>query len=121
MRSLLTSFALVWALAASAQTVRMLVQSSALAGFQYYAGTVRWAEMRVGDPLDLIREPDNPHDPNAIRVEWRGEKLGYLPRAENKTVAAELDRGGRVEARIAALVEDRNPWRRVRIEVFAVL
>lgn len=104
-----------------AQTVRMLVQSSPLAGFQYYTGQVHWEAMQVGDALTLVREPDNPHDSRAVRLEWRGEKLGYLPRAENRSVAEELDRGGRVEARIAALREHRNPWKRVLIEVFVVL
>jgi len=109
---------LLAALHSPAQTVRILVQSSPLAGFQYYAGKGRWAEMKAGDPLTLVREPDNPHDSKAIRVEWQGEKLGYLPRAENRSVAEELDRGGRVEARIAALREHRDPWQRVLIEVF---
>jgi hypothetical protein len=106
---------------AQAQTVRMVVQSSPLAGFQYYAGKVRWSDMKVGDFLVLIREPNNPHDPRAVRVEWNGEKLGYLPRAENRAVAAEMDQGGRVEARISALREAENPWKRVLIEVFVVL
>lgn len=104
-----------------AQTVRMLVQSSPLAGFQYYSGKIHWEAMRVGDTLTLVREPDNPHDASAVRVEWHGEKLGYLPRAENRSVSGELDRGGRIEARIAALREHRNPWKRVLIEVFVVL
>ncbi|MCK9284769.1 MAG: HIRAN domain-containing protein [Rhodocyclaceae bacterium] len=121
MRSLLISVATLWAILAHGQSIRMLVQSSPLAGFQYYAGSIRWKEMKVGDALTLIREPENPHDRNAVRVEWRGEKLGYLPRVENGAVMAELDRGGRVEARIAALTEHKNPWKRVRIEVFVVL
>ncbi len=106
---------------AYAQTVKVLVQSSPLAGFQYHEAAVLWDEMRVGDPLVLAREPDNPHDANAVRVEWRGRMIGYLPRAENRSVAAEMDRGGRVEARIARLREHRNPWQRVLIEVFVVL
>ncbi|MBS3935964.1 MAG: HIRAN domain-containing protein, partial [Sulfuritalea sp.] len=65
--------------------------------------------------------PANPHDPRAVRVEWRGMKLGYLPRAENEAVAAALDRGEPVEGRIGALVRHPNPWRRVRIEVFVRL
>src|SRR3972149_5855769 len=60
--------------------VRMLVQSSLLAGFQYYQGGRLWDEIKVGDPLTLTREPDNPHDSNAVRVEWQGHKLGYGPR-----------------------------------------
>ena len=99
----------------------MLVQNSPLAGFQYHAGEALWSRLQVGDALALIREPDNPHDPRAIRVEWRGVMLGYLPRAENAAVAAAMDRGDRVEGRIAALTPHRNPWRRVRIAVFVRL
>ena len=108
-------------LAAQAQAIRVLVQSSPLAGFQYYAGAVRWDEMKVGDALVLVRESGNVHDANAVRVEWHGEKLGYLPRAENGAVAVELDRGGKVEARIARLQRHRNPWQRVLIDVFVAL
>ena len=110
-----------WLPQAAAQAVRVLVQDSPLAGFQFHAGGARWEEMRVGDPLRLVREPDNPHDARAVRVEWQGEKLGYLPRAENGPVAAEMDRGARVEGRIGALVRHRNPWRRVRVEVWVAL
>ena len=112
---------LLWSLVASAQTIKVLVQSSPLAGAQYYEASVLWNEMKVGDGVTLVREPDNSHDANAVRVEWHGRKLGYLPRAENRAVAAEMDGGGKVEARIAELVPHRNPWRRVRIEVFVVL
>lgn len=107
--------------AARAQTVKLLVQASPLAGFQYHEGAALWGELKVGDALTLTREPDNPHDANAVRVEWRGRMLGYLPRAENRAVAAEMDRGGAVSARIAALREHRNPWQRLLIEVFVAL
>lgn len=122
MRSALISLLLAALLGtAHAESIRVLVQSSPLAGFQYHAGGALWEQLRAGDTLNLVREPDNPHDANAVRVEWRGQMLGYLPRLENRTVAAEIDRGGRVEARIARLTRDRNPWRRLLIEVFVVL
>jgi len=121
MRFLLISLLCAACFAAQAESIRLLVQSSPLAGFQYHAGAAVWDALQVGDPLVLVREPDNPHDARAVRVEWHGVLLGYLPRAENVAVAATLDRGTRVEGRIAALVRHRNPWRRVRIDVFAVL
>ena len=101
--------------------VRILVQSSPLAGFKYHAGEDLWPELREGDRLDLVREPDNEHDANAIRVEWHGRKLGYLPRKENRAVAAAMDNGDKVDARIAKLRQHRNPWQRMLIEVFVVL
>ncbi len=118
--SLLAIF-IATAAAAIAGEVRILVQSSPLAGFQYHAGREIWQEMAVGDPLVLVREPDNPHDARAVRVEWRGRMLGYLPRKENRTVAGAMDDGERVAGRIARLQEHRNPWQRVLIEVFVVL
>lgn len=121
LRFLLISLLLALGFAAQAQTVKLLVQSSPLAGFQYHAGAVLWEQMKEGDALALVREPDNPHDPRAVRVEWQGRQLGYLPRAENETVAAAMDRGERVEGRIAALVRHKNPWHRLRIDVLVVL
>lgn len=104
-------------------TLRILVQSSPLAGFQYHEAGAIWHEMKAGDALQLRREPDNAHDAHAIRVEWRGRMLGYLPRAENRAVATQMDRpgGDRIEARIARLREHPNPWQRVLVEVFVVL
>jgi len=97
---------------------RILIQSSPLAGFQFYRGKILWSEMKVGDPLALVREPDNSYDPNAVRVVWRGEKLGYVPRADNADLARHMDRGTEVEARISRLTEDKNPWKRIRFDVF---
>ena len=101
--------------------VRMLVQSSPLAGSQYYGADTLWAAMAPGDALTLHREPENPHDPRAVRVEWRGAKLGYLPRRENAAVAAALDRGEALEARISRLTRHANPWRRVEVQVWVRL
>jgi HIRAN domain len=119
---LLTMAVLVSASPSAAQTPgRILVQSSPLAGFQYYEGKALWAQMKRGDPLALIREPDNPHDPLAVRVEWNGHKLGYLPRRENQAVARQLDHGNPLQARIVRLVKHRDPWKRIELEVFLPL
>ena len=92
MRFLLTISLALWLSAAQAESVRILVQSSPLAGSQYYAVGEQWREMQVGDHLDLIRE----------------------------TVAA-MDAGDKLVARIAKLTEHANPWRRVEFEVFVEL
>ena len=119
--SLLLALALPLAAPAAAESIMVLEHSSPLDGFQFYAGRELWDEMKAGDALVLVREPDNPRDVHAVRVEWRGRKLGYLPRAENRAVAAEMDRGGKVAARIARLSRHRDPWRRILVEVHVVL
>jgi hypothetical protein len=99
-------------------SLRLLVQESSLAGYRYAEASEVWPLLRVGDPLELSREPDNPHDPNAIRVEWRGRKLGYVPRRENAALAWGLARGEALRARITRLEQHPNPARRVRFEVY---
>lgn len=106
--------------APAAGEVRILVQSSPLAGIQFYSAKQWWAGMRAGDRLDLVREPANPHDANAIRVEWQGHKLGYVPRRENQAVAREMDRGAALEARISKLQRHRSPWQRLRMDIYVV-
>lgn len=118
---LLLTALLLLARPAVAERIGVLVQSSPLAGSQYYELADSWPQMQVGDRLALIREADNRHDRNAVRVEWHGRKLGYVPRAENRAVAAALDAGEALQARIATLRDEANPWRRLEFEVFLVL
>ena len=97
---------------------RILIQSSPLAGFQFHEGRQLWDQLKVGDPLTLVREPANPHDARAVRIEWNGHMLGYVPRADNDAVARQLDRGNKLEARIVRLTKHRDPWKRIEFEVF---
>jgi hypothetical protein len=116
--SLLLAAACAAAFAAHAQSVQLLVQDSPLAGFRHAEAAALWPQLRAGDALELVREPDNPHDANAVRVDWRGHKLGYVPRRENAAVAWGLDRGVRLRARISRLDEHPNPARRIGCEIY---
>lgn len=108
-------------LEAAQPATRILVQSSPVAGFQFHEGRQVWDQLKVGDPLTLVREPHNPHDARAVRIEWNNHLLGYVPRAENEAVARQLDRGNRLEARIVRLTRNRDPWKRIEFEVFLKL
>lgn len=112
----------VWAQPLHAEiAAHILLQDSPLAGFQYHAGKKLWPQMQVGDALTLVREPDNPHDARAVRVEWRGHKIGYVPRRDNADVARLMDGGEVLAARIVRLAEVRDPWSRVRFEILIPL
>ena len=103
---------------AAQPAMRILVQSSPVAGFQFHEGKQVWDQLKVGDALMLVREPGNAHDARAVRVEWNGHMLGYVPRAQNDALARQLDRGNRLEARILRLTKHRDPWKRIEFEVF---
>lgn len=50
-----------------------------LVGESFYQGSIKFC--RVGDPVTLLREPRNKHDPKAIAVvDKRWRTLGYIPR-----------------------------------------
>lgn len=73
-----------------------------LAGRQYHDADEVWEELHVGTKLSLVRDLDNRYDPNAVAVVYQkvyedGETeeflLGYIPRADNDTIANLLDMG----------------------------
>ena len=99
----------------------VLLQTSPVAGFQCHEGEAVWAGLREGLALDLVREAGNVHDDKAVRIEWAGRKLDYLPRVENHAVAQLMDRGERLEARIAGTRESRDPWQRIELEVALII
>lgn len=101
---------------ARAPTRRISLHSSPVAGFQYHAGEQVWPALAVGVPLTLVREPENPHDERAVRIDWNGHKLGYVRRVENTMISNLIDQGLSVQARIARLRESRDPWWRVGFE-----
>jgi len=94
------------------------LQRSPLAGFQYHAGETVWPLLSLGAALSLVREPDNIHDARAVRVDWCGQPLGYVPRIDNAAVSHLLDTGHRLHARIVSLSASDNPWERVEFAVF---
>lgn len=96
----------------------LLLQISPLAGFQYHQGEACWSEIQEGAALTLVREPDNRYDDRAIRVDWRGRKLGYVPRIENATLASLMDRGHRLAAEVNAKRESPDPWQRLELRVY---
>jgi hypothetical protein len=64
--------------------------------------------MRVGETVRLVREPDNPHDENAIAViTTGGVRLGLLPVSVAADVAIELDEGATADAHVYELLLSR--------------
>ena len=57
------------------------------------------AECQRGEKLELVREPENPHDPHAVAIFTpRGIRVGYLRRDRALWIGAKIDRGYDVRA-----------------------
>jgi len=109
------------ALAEPASRARVLVQTTLAAGLRHYEAKAVWDRMQPGDPLELVRESANPHDQNAVRVDWDGHVLGYVPQADNADIARQLDRGQSLKARIVKLAKYRNHRRKLELEIYLEL
>lgn len=67
-----------------------IISTTYIAGVQYgdYApGMFPDGDVRV--KLQLVREPSNPRDPNAIKVMFGKAKLGYIARKHTAAIHAE--------------------------------
>lgn len=102
----------------AAKPERTELQVSPVAGFQYHDAPKVWNDLKVGQPVALVREPNNEDDPRAVRVEWNGVMLGYLPRNENGAVCHQIDAGKTITGEVARLNADALPWDRIRVKVW---
>ena len=93
------------------------IQRTRLAGFRHHSAPLLWPVLQAKALLTLQREPDNPHDSNAVALCWRGRKLGYLPRGENLVAARLLDRNRNLSARISALFPNAERNARIRLDL----
>lgn len=99
------------------QPPTLLLQTCAVAGFQYHQGEMVWHALSPTQPLTLVRESDNAYDERAVRIVWRGHKIGYMPRKENAVVAGLLDRGERLTAKVAQVKQSDDPWQPVMLDI----
>jgi hypothetical protein len=66
---------------------------AAIAGARFQTATLESEAAAPGRPLELRRDPDNEHDPNAIAVLAGGAQVGWVPRELAAELAPELDAG----------------------------
>lgn len=71
-----------------------------LRGSSHQGSAVKRGDYRPGEIVQLVREPENEHDPNAVAVHARGaaRRGGYVNRMNAKRIAARLDRGEELAA-----------------------
>lgn len=74
--------------------------------------------LQDGDKLTFYREPTNPHDPQAIRIETvDGKKIGYVPRADNVIFSRLMD-AGKVLFGIIQKKNKMESWLKIDIEIY---
>lgn len=73
-----------------------------------------------GTVISLVREAENKYDSLAIRTDGpQGEKLGYIPRRENKILARLMDGGKFLYAEIDSVeTSEYSNWVNITIRIF---
>lgn len=96
------------------------VTSFNIAGFQHWDGATVLSELAPGMVLALDPEPDNPFDPEAVAIRYKGVKLGFVPAAENGLLSVLLHFGhaGVIECRVQQVNPEVKPWEQVLVGLF---
>lgn len=91
-----------------------------IAGFKNYEGAMVLADLKPGMELQLVAEPDNPFDSEAITVMFGAVKLGYIPANMNSMLAVMFHYGhaDAFECRVLQVAPEKDPWEQVRAAVF---
>lgn len=67
------------------------VQDFHLAAFAYYDGLDVIDQLKPGTPVQLVGEPSNPHDSEAVAIFYQGTKLGYIPSDKNSLISQSVN------------------------------
>lgn len=91
----------------------------------YVAGTSHIDEiadigvsLQIGDKLVFYREPENPHDPQAIRIETiKKDKIGFVPRQDNLVFSRLMDAGKVLFGKVTEK-EQKGNWLKIQIKIY---
>jgi len=81
-------------------------RESVIVGIKYHQGNL--SDIKIGDLVQLLREPENHFDSNAIRVVLQtGETLGYLAAECAAVVAADIDSGIGFRVKVTKILKNK--------------
>ena len=91
-----------------------------ICGFQHHDGALVLRQLEPGMRLDLVAEPDNPYDHDAIAIKFRGTMLGYVPAKNNYLLSLMMFYGHSdvFECRILQVDPAAEPWKQVRVGLY---
>ena len=95
----------------------VLLEHFYIAGYGYYDGESTEHRLQVNDRLEIKREKENPYDPKAVSLWYRGRKLGFVPRRKNSTLAKLLDQNVKIEARVRQINREADPWNKIFVDI----
>lgn len=68
-------------------------------------------QLKVGSYMEVVAEPSNPHDRDAIMLLYNGNKVGYIAKKEHLAHVTYLRLGRKIYAVITNVIDDTYPTR----------
>lgn len=92
-----------------------------IAGVQHHQLHKVLKLLKEGNHLQLVPEPTNKFDPNAVRIECftaDGDIMcGYVPKKFSSSVCAAIEVGNILECIITELISTAKPWEQCKVEI----
>lgn len=90
-------------------------------GFKFYEGKNLLPQMKVGDMLELVREPKNEYDEFALALYYNKQKIGFVPSESNEILSKLIDIGTiDIMAEITHLETKAALWENVAVAIYVL-
>lgn len=90
-------------------------------GFRYYNGPKIISEINKSGLLELVREPENKYDNNAIALYFNNQKIGFIPMESNEILSVLIDADLlKVQAEITHIEPQAADWEKIHVAIFAL-
>ncbi|MEZ4838839.1 HIRAN domain-containing protein [Flavobacterium sp.] len=90
-------------------------------GFQYYNGPKIIEEINKSGLLEMVREPKNKYDKNAIALHFNHQKIGFIPRESNEMIATLIDTGLlNLQAEITHIEKRAMDWEKIHVAIYVM-
>ena len=66
------------------------------------------AKLQIGTHIELEADPDNPYDKDAVKLLFKGEKIGYIAKADRIAFATSLKLKRKIYGVITNITTENN-------------
>lgn len=97
-----------------------------IAGVQFHEARKVISQLSIGDTLELVPEPSNKFDPNAILIQYHDKdsdiNLGYVPKKFSAEVTAFLEVYGtdKVFCDLIEVNPKNKPWEQLKVHIYNI-
>lgn len=88
-----------------------------IAGAQYHDLPSIVKDLSVNMTFDLIPEPENKYDHNAVKIMFHDKFLGYVPRKFSAEISANLEAGAELLCESVEVSTGAKPWEMCKVEI----